>query len=158
MGSLWWKMSQGFRECTWYLVIKSQEGLTQAQGTTHAPAAAQPQLALLGWAERAAAFAGLSSTRPLVLSSESWISSHLFVCASAGQMAPWWQPPITPHLELLARSRTEGWHARRSKCLAFSSAPLPSAEVSLVFNPSASWLGQLFHSQALSYIRGDFIP
>lgn len=82
----------------------------------------------------------------------------LLICASAGQMAPWWQPAIIPHLELLARSATEGRHARGSKCLAFSSAPLPSAEVSLVFNPSASWLGQLLHSQALSYIRSDFIP
>lgn len=66
---------------------------------------------------------------------------------------------FAPHLELLARSSTEGRRASRSQCLGFSSAhPSLCRSHSLAIVTGASWLGQLLRSQALSHVRGDFIP
>lgn len=43
--------------------------------------------------------------------------------------------------------------------LGFPLPTLPSAEVTAwPLTTGASWLRQLFHSQTLSHIRGDFIP
>lgn len=61
-------------------VIKSQEGLT------HPLAAAEPQLGSLGRRGRAAAFAGLSSTRPLCLCQRAEIHP---TCSFVQVLAKW---------------------------------------------------------------------
>lgn len=151
-------MSQDFRECTCCLVIKSQEGLTRAQCTAHPPKQ-QHSPSWDCWGEQKELLHLLVSAAQDLLCFCQRAEFHP-TCSFVQVLAKWLLGDSLPLLLTLSFWQGVGQRdgmPEEASALHFPLPPLPSAEVGLVFNPSASWLGQLLHSQALSYIRGDFI-